>query len=162
MSGGQKTVKDSQVEMIEIVFPNDANPLGNVFGGRVMQLIDVVGSISAMRHARNTVVTASMDQLDFKNAVRVGEVLILNASVNYVATTSMEVGVKVVAENPLTGERRHTSSAYLTYVSIDVSGKPVPVPPIVPETEEEKRRYAEAQIRRKHRLAIRAMKQADS
>ena len=160
MSGAQKTVKDSQVEMVEIVFPNDANPLGNVFGGRVMQLIDVVGSISAMRHARNTVVTASMDQLDFKNAVRVGEVLILNASVNYVATTSMEVGVKVIAENPLTGERRHTSSAYLTYVSIDVSGNPVPVPPIVPETEAEKRRYAEAQIRRKHRLAIRAMKKA--
>lgn len=158
MSGGEKTVKDSQVEMIEIVFPNDANPLGNVFGGRVMQLIDVVGSISAMRHARNTVVTASMDQLDFKNAVRVGEVLILNASVNYVATTSMEVGVKVIAENPLTGERRHTSSAYLTYVSIDASGKPVPVPPIVPETEEEKRRYQEAQVRRKHRLEIRGTK----
>lgn len=161
MSGAQKTVKDSQVEMVEIVFPNDANPLGNVFGGRVMQLIDVVGSISAMRHARNTVVTASMDQLDFKNAVRVGEVLILNASVNYVATTSMEVGVKVIAENPLTGERRHTSSAYLTYVSIDVSGNPVPVPPIVPETEAEKRRYAEAQLRRKHRLEIMASK-ADS
>lgn len=160
MLGAQKTVKDSQVEMVEIVFPNDANPLGNVFGGRVMQLIDVVGSISAMRHARNTVVTASMDQLDFKNAVRVGEVLILNASVNYVATTSMEVGVKVIAENPLTGERRHTSSAYLTYVSIDASGNPMPVPPIVPETEAEKRRYAEAQIRRKHRLAIRAMKKA--
>lgn len=161
MSGAQKTVKDSQVEMVEIVFPNDANPLGNVFGGRVMQLIDVVGSISAMRHARNMVVTASMDQLDFKNAVRVGEVLILNASVNYVATTSMEVGVKVIAENPLTGERRHTSSAYLTYVSIDVSGNPVPVPPIVPETEAEKRRYKEAQVRRKHRLEVRAAK-ADS
>ncbi len=119
-----------------------------------MQLIDIVGSISAMRHARNTVVTASMDQVDFKNPVYVGEVLILNACVNYVATTSMEVGVKVIAENPLTGDRRHTSSAYLTYVSIDSNGKPVPVPPIMPETEDEKRRYLDAQKRREHRLAV--------
>jgi acyl-CoA hydrolase len=145
--------------MIEIVFPNDANPLGNVFGGKVMQLIDVVGSICALRHARNTVVTASMDQVDFKNPVKVGEIMILNASVNYVGNTSMEVGVKVTAENPLTGEHRHTSSAYLTYVSIDASGKPVPIPPAIPETPEEKRRYKEAQVRRKHRLEMRAAKQ---
>ncbi|HSE40273.1 MAG TPA: acyl-CoA thioesterase [Acidobacteriota bacterium] len=150
-----KTVKNSSVEMIEIVFPNDANPLGNIFGGRVMQLMDIVGSISAMRHARNAVVTASMDTLNFKNPVYVGEILILHASVNFVATTSMEVGVKVVAENPLTGERRHTSSAYLTYVAIDPSGKPTPVPPIVPESDEEKRRYQEAQKRREFRLANR-------
>jgi len=149
-----KTVKDSCVETMEIVFPNDANPLGNIFGGRVMQLIDIVGSISAMRHARNAVVTVSMDQLDFKNPVYVGEILILYACVNYVATTSMEVGVKVIAENPLTGARRHTSSAYLTYVSIDSNGKPVPVSPIMPETEEEKRRYQDAQKRREHRLAV--------
>jgi acyl-CoA hydrolase len=150
-----KTVKNSNVEMIEIVFPNDANPLGNIFGGRVMQLMDIVGSISAMRHARNAVVTASMDSLNFKNPVYVGEILILHASVNFVANTSMEVGVKVVAENPLSGERRHTSSAYLTYVAIDRSGHPTPVPPIIPETEEEKRRYAEAQKRRELRLANR-------
>ncbi len=150
-----KTVKNSHVEMIEHVFPNDANPLGNIFGGRVMQLMDIVGAISAMRHARNAVVTASMDSLDFKHPVFVGEILILQASVNFVATTSMEVGVKAMAENPLTGEQRHTSSAYLTYVAIDASGKPVPVPPIVPETDEEKRRYAEAQKRREHRLAMR-------
>jgi acyl-CoA hydrolase len=158
MSGGEKTVKDSKVEMTEIVFPNDANPLGNIFGGKVMQLIDVVGSICALRHARNPVVTASMDQLDFKNPVKVGEIIILNASVNFVANTSMEVGVKVTAENPLTGEHRHTSSAYLTYVSIDAAGKPVPIPPIIPETDEEKRRYTEAQVRRKHRLEVRAAK----
>lgn len=154
----EKTVQNSHAEMIEIVFPNDANPHGNVFGGRVMQLIDIVGSISAMRHARNNVVTASMDQLDFKNAVRVGEVLVLQASVNFVARTSMEVGVKVMAENPLTGERRHTSSAYLTYVSIDSAGKPVQIEPIVPESDEEKRRYREAQVRRKHRLEVLAEK----
>jgi acyl-CoA hydrolase len=153
-----KTVKNSSVEMIEIVFPNDANPHGNIFGGRVMQLMDIVGSISAMRHARNAVVTASMDSLDFKNPVFVGEILILKAAVNYVATTSMEVGVKVEAENPITGERRHTSSAYLTYVAIDASGKPTPVPPIVPETEEEKLTYEEAKKRREQRLALRNKK----
>lgn len=155
----KKTVKNSQVEMIEMVFPNDANPLGNIFGGRVMQLIDIVGSISAMRHARLSVVTASMDQLDFKKPVKVGEVLILNASVNFVGRTSMEVGVKVMAENPLTGNRHHTSSAYLTYVAIDSAGNPVTLPEIVPETEEEKRRFSEAQVRRNHRLEVRASKQ---
>lgn len=155
MSEPGKTVRESHVEMIEIVFPNDANPLGNIFGGRVMQLIDVIGSVSAMRHARKPVVTVSMDQVEFKNPIKVGEIVILNASVNYVGTTSMEVGVKVTAENPMTGERRHTSSAYLTYVAIDMSGKPTNIIPIVPETEEEKRRYAEAQLRRKHRLETR-------
>lgn len=158
MANELKTVKNSQVEMIEMVFPNDANPLGNIFGGRVMQLIDIVGSIAAMRHARTAVVTASMDQLDFKKPVRVGEVLILNASVNYVGHSSMEVGVKVVAENPLTGDRSHTSSAYLTYVAIDASANPVQLPPIIPETDEEKRRHTEAQARRAHRLEIRASK----
>jgi acyl-CoA hydrolase len=95
-----------------------------------------------------------MDTLNFKNPVFVGEMLIFYACVNCVAHTSMEVGVKVVAENPLSGERRHTSSAYLTYVSIDSSGRPIPIPPIIPETEEEKRRYHEAQKRREHRLAV--------
>jgi acyl-CoA hydrolase len=150
-----KTVKNSSVEMIEIVFPNDANPLGNIFGGRVMQLMDIVGSISAMRHARNPVVTASMDSLDFKHPVFVGEILILHAAVNFVATTSMEVGVIVEAENPITGERRHTSSAFLTYVAIDSSGKPTPVVPIVPETDDEKTRYEQAKKRRELRLAMR-------
>jgi acyl-CoA hydrolase len=150
-----KKVKDSQVEMIEIVFPNDANPLGNIFGGRVMQLIDIVGSVCAMRHAKSAVVTASMDRLDFLSPAYVGEVLILNASVNYVAHTSMEVGVKVMAENPLTGERRHTGSAYLTYVAVDASGKPIQLPAIMPETDDEKRRHSEAEARRQQRLAAR-------
>jgi acyl-CoA hydrolase len=158
MAENSKTVANSQVEMIEIVFPNDANPLGNIFGGRVMQLIDIVGSISAMRHCRNAVVTASMDRLDFVSPAYVGQILILQASVNFVARTSMEVGVKVTAENPLTGERHHTGSAYLTYVAIDKSGHPVPVPAIVPETEEQKRRFVQGQARREIRLKERALK----
>jgi acyl-CoA hydrolase len=155
-----KTVANSQVEMIEIVFPNDANPHGNIFGGRVMQLIDIIGSVSAMRHCRNSVVTASMDKLDFLSPAYVGEVLILRASVNYVARTSMEVGVKVTAENPLTGEQRHTGSAYVTYVSINQEGKPVPVPPIIPETTDEKRRFTQAEKRRAARVRERAEKKA--
>ena len=151
-----KTVRNSQVEMIEIVFPNDANPLGNIFGGRVMQLIDIIGSVSAMRHCRNSVVTASMDKLDFLSPAYVGEILILRASVNYVALTSMEVGVKVTAENPLTGEHRHTGSAYLTYVAIDKTGKPVPISPIAPETPDEQRRFRQAEQRRAARLRERA------
>jgi acyl-CoA hydrolase len=158
----QKTVKNSHAEMTEIIFPNDANPLGNIFGGRVMQLIDIVGSLSAMRHARHACITASMDRLDFLSPAYVGEVLVLFASVNYVARTSMEVGVKVFAENPLTGERRHTASAYLTYVSIDQNGKPVEVPRIVPETDPEKRRYAEAQVRREYRLKEREKRREKS
>ena len=158
MDDTPKTVANSQVEMIEIIFPNDANPLGNIFGGRVMQLIDIVASIAAMRHCRNAVVTASMDRLDFVSPAYVGEVLILQASVNFVARTSMEVGVKVTAENPLTGERRHTASAYATYVAIGKTGTPVTVPPIQPETEEQKRRYRQAEERRNHRLKERAMK----
>ena len=155
-----KTVANSQVETIEIVFPNDANPHGNVFGGRIMQLIDIIGSVSAMRHCRNSVVTASMDKLDFLTPAYVGEVLILRASVNFVARTSMEVGVKVTAENPITGEQRHTGSAYITYVSIDDKGKPVPVPPIIPETADEKRRFAQGEQRRAARVRDRAAKKA--
>ena len=158
MDDTAKTVATSQVEMIEIIFPNDANPLGNIFGGRVMQLIDIVASIAAMRHCRNAVVTASMDRLDFVSPAYVGEVLILQASVNYVARTSMEVGVKVTAENPLTGERRHTASSYVTYVAIDKNGTPMPVPRLQTETEEQQRRYRQAEERRNHRLKERAMK----
>ena len=158
MKNELKTVRNSHAEMIEIVFPNDANPLGNIFGGRVMQLIDIIGSVSAMRHCRNSVVTASMDKLDFLSPAYVGEILILQASVNYVARTSMEVGVKVTAENPLTGEHRHTGSAYLTYVSVDKTGKPVPVPQIHPETEDERRRFEQAEQRRAARLRVRGEK----
>ncbi|CUU08828.1 Acyl-CoA hydrolase [Candidatus Thermokryptus mobilis] len=147
-----KYVKDSQVEMTELILPSDANPLGFLLGGRLMHWIDICAAMSAMKHAGKVVVTASIDELNFLCPIKIGEVVILKASVNRVFRTSMEVGVKVFAMNPLTGEIRHANSAYLTFVAIDENGKPVPVPPIIPQTDEEKRRYEEALIRRQQRL----------
>ncbi|MEZ5963227.1 MAG: acyl-CoA thioesterase [Planctomycetota bacterium] len=149
----QRPVSASRVEMTEIVFPNDANPLGNVMGGRVMHWIDICAAVAAGRHARTPVVTASVDQIDFHRPVRVGGVLVLYASVNYAGRTSMEIGVKVYNEDRASGQRSHVASAYLTFVSLDPdTGQPRPVPTIVPETEEEKRRFAEAKRRRDRRL----------
>lgn len=152
----QRPVSASKVEMTEIVFPNDANPLGNVMGGRVMHWIDICAAVAAGRHARTPVVTASVDQIDFHRPVRVGGVLVLYASVNYAGRTSMEVGVKVFHEDRETGERAHVASAYLTFVSLDpATGQPRPVPRVVPETDDERRRYAAAERRRQARLARR-------
>ena len=151
-----KLVRESQAEMVEVVLPNDANPLGNILGGKVMHLIDIAAAIAAHRHSRSYVVTASMDHVDFLHPVRIGELIVLKSSVNRVFHTSMEVGVKVFAENVLTGERRHTSSAFVTFVAIDDQGKPRPIPPVIPETEEDKRRYEQAEVRRRHRLEHRA------
>ncbi|MCX6616063.1 MAG: acyl-CoA thioesterase [Acidobacteria bacterium] len=151
-----KLVRESQAEMVEVVLPNDANPLGNILGGKVMHLIDIAAAIAAHRHSRSYVVTASMDHVDFLHPVRIGELIVLKSSVNRVFHTSMEVGVKVFAENVLTGERRHTSSAFVTFVAIDDQGKPKPIPPVIPETEEDKRRYEQAEVRRRHRLEHRA------
>ena len=143
--------------MTEIVFPNDANPLGNCMGGRVMAWIDICAAVCAGRHARTPVVTASADQIDFLNPVPVGAVVVLLASVNFTGRTSMEVGVKVWREDRATGARLHVVSAYLTFVSLDPDTKqPRPIPPVIPETAEEKRRFADAQRRREHRLAQRA------
>jgi len=147
-----KLVRESQTEMVEVVLPNDANPLGNILGGKVMHLIDIAAAIAAHRHSRSYVVTASMDHVDFLHPVRIGELIVLKSSVNRVFHTSMEVGVKVFAENVLTGERRHTSSAFVTFVAIDDQGKPRPIPPVIPETEEDKRRYEQAEVRRRYRL----------
>lgn len=149
-----KTVKDSTITIVQQMTHQDANLAGNVHGGTIMKLIDNTGGIVASRHAGSLVVTASIDRLDFHSPVHVGDLLRLKASVNYVGTTSMEVGVRVEAENFITGEVRHTASAYLTYVALDERGKPKKVPPLQPETEEEKRRYMEAEIRRKKRLGI--------
>lgn len=155
-SPGQKPVAASRVEMTEIVFPNDGNPLGNVMGGRVMHWIDICAAVAAGRHARTPVVTASVDQIDFLRPVRVGSVLVLLASVNYAGRTSMEIGVKVFNEDRATGERSHVASAYLTFVSLDRdSGEPRPVPGILAESAEEKRRYQAAERRREARLARR-------
>jgi acyl-CoA hydrolase len=151
-----KLVRESQAEMVEVVLPNDANPLGSILGGKVMHLIDIAAAIAAYRHSRSYVVTASMDHVDFLHPVRIGELIVLKSSVNRAFHTSMEVGVKVFAENVLTGERRHTSSAFVTFVAIDDQGKPKPIPPVIPETEEEKRRYEQAEVRRRYRLQHRA------
>ena len=131
----------------------DANTAGNVHGGEIMKLIDTAAGIAASRHAGGPVVTASLDQMSFLHPVRVGDVVQVKASVNDVGRTSIEVGVRVEAEDILSGHRTHTSSAYLVFVALDERGQPRPVPPLAPETEAERHRQAEAKIRREHRLA---------
>jgi acyl-CoA hydrolase len=150
-----KPVRESQAEYSEFALPNDANTLGNLLGGKVMHLVDLAAAMAAMRHSRRPVVTASVDSLHFLHPVKIGRLLTMWASVNRVFRTSMEVGVKVVAENMLTGERLHTCSAYLTFVALDEAGKATSVAPVIPETEEEKRRYEQAGERREYRLAMR-------
>jgi acyl-CoA hydrolase len=150
-----KPVSASASEMTEFVLPNDANVLGKMLGGRVMHLIDIAGALAAGRHSNSYVVTASVDYLDFRFPIEVGEFIVLKASVNRVFTTSMEVGVKVFAENVLTGERKHTSSAYLTYVALDMERHAQHAPPLILETEEDQRRFREAGERRELRLATR-------
>lgn len=150
-----KPVMASSSEIVEIVLPNDANLLGNMLGGRVMHLIDIAGALAANRHSNSHVVTASVDYLDFRFPIRVGEWIVLKSSVNRVFNTSMEVGVKVFAENILTGERRHTSTAYVTFVALDANHQPHRVPPLILETEDERRRYREAGERRRVRLQMR-------
>jgi acyl-CoA hydrolase len=150
-----KPVRESTYEYSELALPNDSNGLGNVLGGKVMHLVDLAAAITGLKHARNPVVTASVDNLAFLHPVHIGELITLRASVNRVFRTSMEIGVKVVTEKLLTGERRHTCSAYLTFVAIDREGKAVPIAPVIPETDEEKRRYRQAGERRQSRLELR-------
>jgi acyl-CoA hydrolase len=151
-----RPVSASKVEMTEIVFPNDANPLGNCMGGRVMAWIDICAAVCAGRHARTPVVTASADQIDFLNPVPVGAVVVMLASVNFTGRTSMEVGVKVWLEERQSGARKHVASAYLTFVSLDPATKaPRAVPPVLPESVEEKRRFEAGKQRRAHRLSMR-------
>lgn len=147
-----KGVRTSQVEMTEMVLPNDTNRLGNLLGGRLMHMMDIAAAIAASRHTNRVCVTASVDELNFLHPIRQGEVLTLQASVNRAFTTSLEVGVRVTAENLLTGERKHANTAYLTFVAIDEEGKPVRVPPVVPEGKDEQRRFEDALGRRAHRL----------
>ena len=148
-----RPVRESISEMAEIVLPNDANPLNSLLGGRLMHWIDLAGAMAAHRHSRQYVVTASIDHVDFLVPVRVGDFVILRSSVNRVFHTSMEVGVKVWVENYRAEESRHVSSAYLTFVAIDAAGNRMAVPPVVPETEDEKRRYDGAARRREIRRA---------
>ena len=151
-----KVVSASYIEMTEIILPNDANVLGNVLGGKVMHMIDIACAIAAHRHSRRPVVTASMDYLDFKHPIKVGELIIIKAAVNRVFRTSMECGAKVLSENLRTGEQKHTSTAYLTFVALDDHNQPMPIEAIVPETAEEKRRWQAAGLRRKFRIQQKA------
>jgi len=150
-----RPVNASRTEMVEVVLPQDANALGTALGGRVMHLVDMVAAIAALRHCRAAVVTASVDHIDFRSPIQVGELIILKSSVNRAFRTSLEVGVKVFSENPLTGERRHTTSAYLTFVALDENRQPKLVPAIACKTAEDRRRYREALARRRTRLAHR-------
>ncbi len=149
-----KPAKNSAVIMTEIVLPTHANALGSIFGGQVMSWIDIAGAIAAGRHARKVVVTASIDALHFVAPIKVGHVVHIKAMVNYASRTSMEVGVRVDSENPVTGEVHHTAKAYLTFVGLDENGKPTPVPPVLAETADEKRRYEEAKKRRESRIRL--------
>jgi len=157
-SGPRTSDHDNEVVMTEIVLPGHTNALGTVFGGVIMSWIDIAGAIAAQRHCRRTVVTASIDDLAFVAGVKKGWFVQVRARVNYTSRTSMEVGVRVDAEDPITGTWHHTSSAYLTFVALDGNGKPTPIPPIVPQTEEQKRRFSEAIKRRELRLKRRGPK----
>jgi len=150
-----RPVCKSRSEYTQVALPNDANILGNVLGGHIMHLIDLCGGLAAWRHARRPVVTASVDHISFLHPVRVGHVLILKSSVNRAFNSSTEVGVKVWVEDRNTGEVHHTSSAYLTFVALDENGRPVSVAPVLPETEDEKRRFQQAGRHRESRLQAR-------
>jgi acyl-CoA hydrolase len=150
-----KPASASRVEVTHLVQPGDANVLGTAFGGQVMQWTDVTAAMAAMRHSRLPVVTASIDQLSFLAPVRIGQMAILHAQVTAVFATSMEVGVEVLSEDPRTGERRKCCDAFLTFVALGPDGRPVAVPPLRAETEEERRREREARVRRDARLQLR-------
>ncbi|HMF77643.1 MAG TPA: acyl-CoA thioesterase [Bryobacteraceae bacterium] len=149
-----RTVRESQSDYSEICLPNSTNLLGNMLGGHVMHLVDLCGALAGMRHSRCTVVTASIDQMTFLHPVHLGDLVLLKSQVNRVFRSSMEVGVKVWVENLHTTELRHTSSAYLTFVALDMAGNRVALPPVIPETDDDKRRYNEAAERRAYRLAL--------
>ena len=150
-----KPVRESASEYSELTLPNDSNGFGNVLGGKVMHLVDLAAAMAGLRHARMPVVTASVDSMHFLHPVRINELILLRSSVNRVFRSSMEIGVKVMTEKLLTGERLHTCSAYLTFVAINQSGKAVTIPQVIPETEDEIRRYQQAGERREYRLAMR-------
>lgn len=147
-----KRVADSQVTISQQTNPSDANPLGNVHGGHVMKLVDEAGGLAAIRHARRPCVTVAIDSMTFLSPVRVGQLLTLHSSVNWVGKTSIEVGIRVEAENPVTGEITHTNSAYAVYVALDDNGRPTSVPPLMLETDEERRHWEEAEARQQIRL----------
>ena len=147
-----KTVRDSQHETSELMMPHHANNLGHVFGGVMLSMMDKTAAVAAFRHCRLNVVTASIDRVDFREPIHVGDLVVMKSSVNFVGRTSMEVGVRVEAEELLTGRRRHTNSCYLTFVAVDRNGRPIEIPGLTPETNEERRRFDAARERREVRL----------
>lgn len=150
----EKTVAASRVRTNELVMPNDTNPLGNLMGGRLLQWMDICSAISAQRHCNRNVVTISVDNVEFKKGIKLGEVVVIEAEVTRTFTSSMEVGMQVWAENTRTGERRLCTTSFYTFVSVDADSRPVPVPEIIPETDFEKERYKQAEERRELRLKI--------
>lgn len=150
----KKTPKESAVIMTELVLPQHTNALGTIFGGTVMSWIDIAAAIAAFRHARQTVVTASIDALHFKAPIKLGHVVHIKAIVNFTARTSMEIGVRVDSEDPRTGELSHTVSAYTTFVAVNEKGRPTSVPAIHPETKDEKRRFEAAKKRKESRIQL--------
>ena len=155
-----KPVRDSQHESSELMMPHHANNLGHVFGGIMLSMMDRTAAVAAFRHCRLNVGTASTDRVDFRVPIHVGDLVVMKASVNFVGRTSMEVGVRVEAEELLTGRRRHTNSCYLTFVAVDRNGRPIEIPPVVPETPDEIRRFQAAEQRRKVRLEEREAEKA--
>jgi acyl-CoA hydrolase len=154
-----KTVRESQHETSELMMPHHANNLGHVFGGVMLSMMDKTAAVAAFRHCRLNVVTASIDRVDFREPIHVGDLVVMKASVNFVGKTSMEVGVRVEAEELLTGRRRHTNSCYLTFVAVDRNGRPIDVPALITETPDEVRRSQAAQQRRQRRLEEREAEQ---
>lgn len=155
-----KPVRDSQHESSELMMPHHANNLGHVFGGVMLSMMDRTAAVAAFRHCRLNVVTASIDRVDFREPIHVGDLVVMKASVNYVGRTSLEVGVRVEAEELLSGRRRHTNSCYLTFVAVDRNGRPIEIPPLIPESPDELRRFQAAEQRRKVRLQEREAERA--
>jgi acyl-CoA hydrolase len=151
-----KPASESRVEATHLVMPGDANVLGSAFGGKIMEWTDLAAGMAAMRHARLPVATASIDQLSFLAPVRIGQIALVHAQVTAVFTTSMEVGVEVLTEDPRTGARRKCCDAFLTFVALDRDGRPTAVPPLLATSDEERRREQDARVRRESRLALRA------
>lgn len=149
----RKTTRASRVTLSQLMHPEHANLLGNVHGGWIMKLVDEAGALACMRHAQKKVVTVAIDSMTFRQPIRIGDLIILNAEVTYTGRTSMEAEVQVVAENPVTGAQTHTNTAYLVYVALDDEGRPTNVPALVTETDEEKARMAQAKKRQAHRIA---------
>ena len=147
-----KPISASRITISQLMHPEHANLLGNVHGGWIMKLVDEVGALACMRHAQRKAVTVAIDSMTFRQPIKIGDLVILNAEVTYTGRTSMEVTVEVLAENPLTGEQTHTNTAYLVYVALDDDGRPTAVPPLQAETEEDKQKMKQAQERQGRRL----------